>query len=205
MVVRFVRRIREDMRSLLARGEEQRMSAKTATGKTRARPLGYTSIVLMVGMTCGWWLAGDSVFQNPTVMFATIIFVAFGLVVFGVIVTAVRCALQAYKKADGRWAFHIGWSVLSLLLLGFATLVVWVLSGTGPVGLDQLPWLNLPPNIIGLGWKYGAPYLFLILFALIPSSRASSAPTSETKTVSNAASHGEGGGLGTLGGMMSGE
>ena len=181
------------------------MSAAAAKGKTRVRSQFGMSVLMLVTMTFAWWWGDTSLVSDRAVLFATIIFVVFGFVVLSVIATAALCAGKAYREANGKWDFHIGWSVLSLLLLGLAALVVWVLSGTGPVGLDQLPWLRLPPNIIGVGWKYGVPYMFVLTIALIPSSWASNARTSETGSASRAASHGEGGGLSTFRGMMSSE
>ncbi len=177
------------------------MPAATARDKVSLRPQHIIGMTMLVTMSFAWWWSKASLFEDRAVLAATIMFVAFAFVVAGVIITAVWSARRAYVQARGKWDFHIGWSLLALFLLGIAALIVWVLSGTGPVGLDQLPWPKLPSNIIAMGWRYGVPYIFALMVAFIPgfSNSSSRVPHGSTDP---GTSHSEGGGL--FHGMMGG-
>ena len=137
---------------------------------TVASRLRLIALTVLVSVTFAWYWGGASLTQNRSTLFATILFVAFGIVLFGVLVAAVRCTGEAYSRASGTWSFHIGWFILALLLAGLAGMVIWILSGSGPIGLDQLPWLKLPRNIIGSGWRYGVVYLITLAILAAPRS-----------------------------------
>ena len=142
------------------------MSATTAESK--ARLIGVT---MLASMTFAWWWSDAQLVQNKSMLLATIIFVASVFVLFVVAIASVRCAQEAYRSATGRWSFHIGWFALMVVLAIIAGTVVWILLGAGPIGLDQLPWLKLPRNIIGEGWRYGVVYV-IALTLIMASPRA---------------------------------